>query len=114
LLKRNEESNGNVATGAFFFFFCCNGAQKVTPFFFFLGRYATLSVHLFFSFLCGSIVLKKKKMTTSITFFDGFTTNKWRPLPFFGGFVAKKVTAVMSLPSSMVAVAFLFLLLPMV
>jgi hypothetical protein len=53
-------------------------------------------------------------MTTSVTFFDGFTTNKWRPLPFFGGFVAKKVTAVMSLPSSMVAVAFLFLLLPMV
>jgi len=79
-----------------------------------LGRYATLSVHLFFSFLCGSIVLTKKKMTTSVTFFDGFTTNKWRPLPFFGGFVAKKVTAVMSLPSSMVAVAFLFLLLPMV
>jgi hypothetical protein len=26
-------------------------------------------------------------------------------LPFFGGFVAKKVTIVMSLPSSMVAVA---------
>jgi hypothetical protein len=50
----------------------------------------------------------KKKTTTAATFFDGFATWKWRPPPFFCGFAAKKVTAAMLSPSSMVAVFFLF------
>jgi hypothetical protein len=50
----------------------------------------------------------KKKTTAAATFFDGFATRKWRPSPFFCGFVAKKVTAAMSSPSSMVAVFFFF------
>jgi hypothetical protein len=54
-------------------------------------------------FFYGSIVAKKKKMAASITFFDGFIATKWRHVPFCG-FGAKKVTAVMSSPSSMVVV----------
>jgi len=33
-------------------------------------------------FCCGSIVAKKKKTTTSVTFFDGFVARNWRPAPF--------------------------------
>jgi hypothetical protein len=47
-------------------------------------------------------------MTTFITFFNGFATKKWRPPPFFGGFVAKKVTTAKLSPSSMVAIFFFF------
>jgi hypothetical protein len=43
-------------------------------------------------------------MTAATTFFDGFAIRKWRPPPFFYGFAAKKVTATMSSPSSMVAI----------
>jgi hypothetical protein len=50
----------------------------------------------------------KKKTTAAATFFDGFVVRKWRPLPFFCGFAAKKVTTTMSSPSSMVAVFFFF------
>jgi hypothetical protein len=71
-------------------------------------RYATLFAHLFFSFFCGSAILKKKKTTASVTFFNGFATKKWRPSPFFSGFAAKKVTAALSSPYSMVAVVFFF------
>jgi hypothetical protein len=49
-------------------------------------------------------------MTTATTFFDGFAARKWRGLPFFCGFAAKKVMAAMSSPSSMVA-DFIFSLL---
>jgi hypothetical protein len=44
--------------------------------------------------------------TAATTFFDGFAIKKWRPPPFFDGFVAKKVTITMSSPSSMVAIFF--------
>jgi len=48
-------------------------------------------------------------MTTTVTtFFDGLAIRKWRPLPFFYGFAAKKVTTAMSSPSSMVAIVFFF------
>jgi len=51
-------------------------------------------------------------MTTTVTtFFDGLAIRKWRPLPFFYGFAAKKVTTAMSSPSSMVAIVFFFPLL---
>jgi len=50
--------------------------------------------------------LKKKKTTTAATFFDGFAARKWRRPPFLRGFVAKKVTAAMSSPSSMVTIFF--------
>jgi hypothetical protein len=49
----------------------------------------------------GSVITKKKKTTTSVTFFDGFVVKKMATFAFFGGFAAKKVI-VMSLPSSMV------------
>jgi hypothetical protein len=57
----------------------------------------------------------KKKMTTAVaTFFDGFAVKKWRPLPFFYGFAAKKVMATMSSPSYMVVDYYFSLLLLMV
>jgi hypothetical protein len=44
-------------------------------------------------------------MTTAVaTFFDSFAVRKWCPPPFFYGFAAKKVTAAMLSPSSMVAI----------
>jgi len=46
--------------------------------------------------------------TTATTFFDGFVVRKWRPSPFFYGFVAKKVTVAMSSPSSMLGIVFFF------
>jgi hypothetical protein len=48
------------------------------------------------------------------TFFDGFAIKKWHPPPFFYGFAAKKVTAAMSSPSSMVVNYIFSLLLLMV
>jgi len=58
---------------------------------------------LFLVLFCyGSIVAKKKKTITFITFFDGFAARNWQLAPLFGGFIAKKVTTTMSLPSSMV------------
>jgi hypothetical protein len=111
LLECNKEGNGNVVVVAFFSFFCYNAAQKATPFFFFLGVLCNTFYAPFFSFFCGFVVLKKKKTTASVTFFDGFAIKKWRPSPFFGGFVAKKVTATMLSPSSMVAIVFFFFLL---
>jgi hypothetical protein len=53
--------------------------------------------------------LKKKKTTTTATFFDGFAAKKWQHLPFFCGFATKKVTVAMSSPSSMVTIFFFFL-----
>jgi hypothetical protein len=50
-------------------------------------------------------------MTAAATFFNGFTARKWRPPPFFCGFVAEKVTTTMWSPSSMVAVFLIFSLL---
>jgi len=44
--------------------------------------------------------------TAAATFFNGFVIRKWRPSPFFYGFITKKVTAAMSSPSSMVAIFF--------
>jgi len=49
-------------------------------------------------------------MTVATTFFNGFDVRKWCPSPFFYGFGAKKVTATMSSPSSMVAIFFSLLL----
>jgi hypothetical protein len=43
-------------------------------------------------------------MTTFVTFLDDFVARNWRPTPFFGDFVTKKVTTVMSSPSFMLAV----------
>jgi len=59
-------------------------------------------------------VKKKKKTAAVATFFDGFAARKWQGLPFFCGFTAKKVTAAMSSPSSMVADFIFSLLLLMV
>jgi hypothetical protein len=53
--------------------------------------------------------LKKKKTAVVVTFFDGFVARKWQRPPFLCGFVAKKVTAAMSSPSSMVTIFFFFL-----
>jgi len=49
-------------------------------------------------------------MTIAATSFDGFAARKWRRPPFFCGFVAKKVTATMSSPSSMVMIYFFWCL----
>ncbi len=61
-----------------------------------------MSPFIFVLLVASFIVTKKKKMTTSITFFDGFAIKEMVTCTFFGGFVAKKVTVAMSLPSSMV------------
>ncbi len=47
---------------------------------------------------------KKKKLISSITFFDGFAAKKAMALviAFFGGFATKKVMVTMLSPSSMV------------
>jgi hypothetical protein len=49
---------------------------------------------------------KKKTMTTSVTFFDGFVAKKAMVIviAFFDGFAAKKVTETMLSPSFMVVV----------
>jgi hypothetical protein len=110
LLERNKEANGNVVAVAFFILFGCSATQKAMPSFFLGALCHTFCAPFFsFSFFYGFVVLKKKKMTPSITFFGGFATKKWRPPPFFGGFAAKKVMAAMSSPSSMVAVVFYFI-----
>jgi hypothetical protein len=54
------------------------------------------------TFFCGGVIEKKRKMTTFITFFDGFVAKNF--VTFFGGFAAKKATTAMLLPSSMVMV----------
>jgi len=59
---------------------------------------------LLVSFCCGSVVAKKKKTTTFVTFFDGFVIRNWRVTPFLDGFVAKKVTTTMLSPSFIVVV----------
>jgi hypothetical protein len=51
------------------------------------------------AFFCGGVAKKKKKtMIAFVTFCDGFAAKK------SDGFVVKKVTTTMSVPSSMVVV----------
>jgi hypothetical protein len=75
-----------------------------TSVFFFFFFFVVAQSHLLVSFCYASIVVKKKKTITSVTFFDGFVARNWRLAPFFGGFAPKKVTTIMLSPSSMALV----------
>jgi len=56
------------------------------------------------TFFYGGVAKKKKKTTTTfISFIDGFIIKKG-VIVSFGGFVTKKVTTIMLLPSFMVVV----------
>jgi hypothetical protein len=62
----NKEGDGSFTVVAFFFV-----VQKVT---------ATLP----------SIIVKKKKMTAFVTFFNGFAAKKWRLAPFLVIFLRRR------------------------